>query len=63
VIGVVVTVRQLAPEMVFYLPYPPNPLLPSFNSWIGATLLLLAVPALAAPRVPQVESPTTESVS
>ncbi|MGD2039177.1 MAG: energy-coupling factor transporter transmembrane component T [Anaerolineae bacterium] len=62
VIGVVVTVRQLAPEMVFYLPYPPNPLLPSFNSWIGATLLLLAVPALAAPRVPHVESPTTESV-
>ena len=62
VVGVVVAVRQVAPEAVAYLPYPPNPLLPPFNSWIGAVLLLLVVPALVAARVSTLESPSTESI-
>jgi hypothetical protein len=50
VIAVVMVARQLAPETLYYSPYPPNPLLPPFNPWVGAALLLLVLPALVAPR-------------
>ena len=50
VIAVVTVARQIAPETLYYSPYPPNPLLPPFNPWVGAVLLLLALPALVAPR-------------
>jgi energy-coupling factor transport system permease protein len=47
-LGVGIAARWLAPESLQYAPYPPNPLVPSFNPWIGASLLLLSVPALLA---------------
>jgi energy-coupling factor transport system permease protein len=50
VTAVVMVARQIAPETLYYSPYPPNPLLPPFNPWIGAALLLLALPAVVAPR-------------
>jgi energy-coupling factor transport system permease protein len=50
VLGVVVAARLALPEMLYYSPYPPNPLLPPFHPLIGTTLLLLALPALLAPR-------------
>jgi len=50
VIGVVMVARQIAPGTLYYSPYPPNPLLPPFNPWVGAALLLLALPAVVAPR-------------
>jgi energy-coupling factor transport system permease protein len=50
VIAVVMIARQIAPETLYYSPYPPNSLLPPFNPWVGAALLLLALPALVAPR-------------
>jgi hypothetical protein len=40
----------VASETLYYSPYPPNPLLPPFAPWIGAVLLLLALPAFVAPR-------------
>ena len=49
-LAVVVAAKLAAPELLYYSPYPPNPLLPSFNLWVGAALLLLALPALVAPR-------------
>jgi energy-coupling factor transport system permease protein len=45
-----IAVRLTAPETLYYSPYPPNPLLPSFHPLVGAALLLLTVPALVAPR-------------
>jgi energy-coupling factor transport system permease protein len=50
VLAVVVAVRLAVPEMLYYSPYPPNPLLPPFQPWIGAALLLLVLPALVAPQ-------------
>jgi energy-coupling factor transport system permease protein len=47
---VVLAVRVMAAETLYYSPYPPSSLLPPFNPWLGATLLLLTVPALVAPR-------------
>jgi energy-coupling factor transport system permease protein len=50
VIAVVLVARQLFPETLFYNPYLPNSLLPPFQPWVGSALLLLALPALLAPR-------------
>jgi len=49
-LAVIVAVRLTAPETLYYSPYPPNPLLPSFQPLVGAALLLLTVPAIVAPR-------------
>ena len=59
VIAVVLAARQMAPETLFYSPYPPNPLFPPFNPWVGAALLLLALPAVVAPSGAQ----STEHIS
>jgi len=50
VVGIVLAARTIAPETLFYSPYPPNSLLPPFNAYVGAALLLLALPALLAPQ-------------
>ena len=50
VVAVIVAAKLTAPETLFYSPYPPNSLLPPFNLLVGATLLLLALPALLAPQ-------------
>jgi energy-coupling factor transport system permease protein len=42
--------RLAAPEALYYSPYPPNTLWPPFQPAAGAALLLLAAPALVAPR-------------
>jgi energy-coupling factor transport system permease protein len=42
--------RMIVPEALYYSPYPPNALWPPFQPIAGAALLLLAVPALVAPR-------------
>jgi energy-coupling factor transport system permease protein len=46
----VLAARLAAPETLYYNPYPPAALLPPFNPLVGAALLLLALPALLAPR-------------
>ena len=46
-----VVARSNVPELLVYVPYPPNSLLPPFSPWLGAALLLLAVPALLTPAV------------
>ena len=48
-LAVVLAAKAVAPETLYYSPYPPNPLWPPFNPWVGAALLLLALPALLAP--------------
>ena len=63
VIAVVMVARQLTPETLYYSPYPPNPLLPPFNPWIGAALLLLTLPALVAPRPATRKAATSGSQS
>jgi energy-coupling factor transport system permease protein len=50
VVVVVLVVRAQAPETLYYSPYPPNSLLPPFNAYVGASLLLLALPAFLAPQ-------------
>jgi len=52
VLAALLIARSSVPELLVYVPYPPNPLLPSFAPWLGAALLLLAVPALLAPKGP-----------
>ncbi len=41
--------RSTVPELLVYVPYPPNSLLPPFSPWLGVALLLLAIPALLTP--------------
>jgi energy-coupling factor transport system permease protein len=48
-LAAVVAARWLAPQALYYSPYPPNSLLPPFEPLSGAALLLLAAPALLAP--------------
>lgn len=48
-LAVVLAAKAVAPETLYYNPYPPNSLWPPFNPWVGAALLLLASPALLAP--------------
>jgi energy-coupling factor transport system permease protein len=50
VVAAVAVARLAAPETLYYSPYPPNSLLPPFEPWVGAVLLLLAIPAIVAPR-------------
>ena len=45
-IAAVIAGKLVAPETMAYSPYPPNSLLPPFNPYVGAALLLLALPAL-----------------
>ena len=61
VVGAVVAARVKVPEALYYVPYPPNPLLPPFNPWVGAALLLLCVPALLAPRTSERQEPTANA--
>jgi hypothetical protein len=49
-LAVVIAVRLTRPETLYYSPFPPNSLLPSFDPLAGAALLLLTVPAIVAPR-------------
>jgi energy-coupling factor transport system permease protein len=51
-LGAVLAARSLAPASLAYVPYPPGQLLPPFNPWVGASLLLLLVPALLALNAP-----------
>lgn len=68
VIAVVIAARLFAPETLVYSPYPPHSLWPPFNAYVGAALLLLALPALLAPRnspadrTGRTTSPITERV-
>jgi energy-coupling factor transport system permease protein len=50
VLGVVLVARAVIPEALIYIPFPPNSLLPPFSPWVGAVLLLLALPAVLVPR-------------
>lgn len=59
-LAIFVAVRLTAPDTLFYSPYPPNSLLPSFDPLVGAALLLLAVPAIVAPRDPAREAPGSD---
>lgn len=47
-LGVMLGVRLGNPTALIYHPYPPYPLAPEFNPWIGLALVLLAAPALVA---------------
>ena len=44
-LAAVIIGKLVAPQTLAYSPYPPNSLLPPFNPYIGAALLLLALPA------------------
>ncbi len=57
-----VTVRLVAPGTLAYSPFPPYPLLPPFDPWVGMSLLLLALPALLSPRSAQQAVHTSEHV-
>ena len=48
-LAIVITTRLAAPMTLVYSPYPPNPLLPSFQPLVGVALLLLIAPAIVAP--------------
>jgi energy-coupling factor transport system permease protein len=50
VVVAVLVANLVAPETLFYSPYPPASLLPPFDPFVGAALLLLTLPALLAPR-------------
>ncbi|MFN2226398.1 MAG: energy-coupling factor transporter transmembrane component T [Anaerolineae bacterium] len=50
VLGAIVAARLAAPQALAYTPFPPSPLLPPFHPLAGSVLLLLALPALLAPR-------------
>jgi energy-coupling factor transport system permease protein len=62
VVAVVVALRLTMPEALFYNPYPPSSLLPPFHPLVGASLLLLTLPALLAPRGTEQEAWSTERV-
>jgi energy-coupling factor transport system permease protein len=50
VVAVIVAARLTMPQALVYSPYPPYSLLPPFDPWVGAVLLLLVLPAILAPR-------------
>jgi energy-coupling factor transport system permease protein len=50
VLAVVLFAKATAPGTLYYIPYPPNSLWPPFDPLLGAALILLALPALLAPR-------------
>ncbi|MBN1135470.1 MAG: energy-coupling factor transporter transmembrane protein EcfT [Anaerolineae bacterium] len=45
VLATVIAGKLAAPQTLAYSPYPPNSLLPPFNPYVGAAVLLLALPA------------------
>jgi len=45
-LAAVIAGKLATPQMMTYSPYPPNSLLPPFNPYVGAALLLLALPAV-----------------
>ena len=47
--GAVILLAWFAPQTLFYYPYPPYPLLPSFQPWVGWLFALPLAPALLAP--------------
>jgi energy-coupling factor transport system permease protein len=56
-LAAVIAGRLAAPQTLVYNPYPPNSLLPPFNPFVGAALLLLALPAgIAANNRQQIDS-------
>jgi energy-coupling factor transport system permease protein len=61
VVAAILVARLVAPETLYYSPYPPNSLLPPFAPLLGAALLLLTVPALVAPRTTEYATPSTEN--
>jgi energy-coupling factor transport system permease protein len=63
VIIVVILAKAALPGMLAYTPFPPNPLLPPFNALVGGVLLLLALPALLAPRSAGQVTPTTSQMA
>ena len=63
VLAVMVVARLLVPETLYYSPYPPDPLYPPFHPLVGGVLLLLALPALLAPRRMEHGAPNAEHVS
>lgn len=63
VLAVMVAARILSSETLYYSPYPPNPLLPLLDPVVGGALLLLALPALLAPRRMEHGAPSTEDSS
>ncbi len=63
VLAVMVAARLLVPETLYYSPYPPNPLYPPFHPLVGGALLLLALPALLAPRRMEHGAPSVEHIS
>lgn len=46
-----IAARLAAPLALFYYPYPPYPLLPTFQPWWGALYALLLAPALLLPKI------------
>jgi energy-coupling factor transport system permease protein len=49
VVAAVVVAKLVAPATLAYSPFPPYPLLPPFDPWVGMVLVLLALPALLVP--------------
>jgi energy-coupling factor transport system permease protein len=62
-LAAVIVGRLVAPQTLAYSPYPPNSLLPPFNPYVGAALLLLALPAAYGllGRSARVQRPLNES--
>jgi energy-coupling factor transport system permease protein len=60
VLVVILLARTGAPNTLHYSPFPPSSLLPPFDPLVGAALILLALPALLAPKGGKTASPTTE---
>lgn len=63
VVAVVAIVKLVAPQSLYYSPYPPNSLLPPFDPVLGAALLMLALPALLIPSGARHSARDTEHVS
>jgi len=61
VIAAVAIARARIPETLFYSPYPPNSLLPPFQPLLGGVLLLLALPAVLAPKPQATDGPQPAS--
>ncbi|MHB0858540.1 MAG: energy-coupling factor transporter transmembrane component T [Anaerolineae bacterium] len=47
-LGATLVVRALDPLALVYYPYPPYPLAPAFNPWLGMLFMLVAVPGVLA---------------
>ncbi len=56
-LAIVIAVRLTAPGTLYYSPYPPNSLLPSFQPLVGIALLLLVTPAVVALAGTEREAP------